>query len=344
MIRQGNQFFTLPDGEKVEVFTLSNALGGTVRISDFGGTLISLEVPDRNGAPTDVLLGWKKSADYLANPGYLGALVGRVANRIAGGSFELGGTVYRMALNDGPRPNTLHGGSGFSHCKWWVENFDGRSLALSLDSPDGDAGFPGALHVDVGYFWSDDCELAIEYRAVCDATTLVNLTNHAYFNLNGEASNDVSGLSLRIAADEYNPVDGNLIPIGIAQVGEGIPDLRRPMRFEDILNVVPGGLDHNYILGHTREWRNKCVEAASSRTGIVMTVSTDMPGVQVYMGGGLGEGYPEGKHGFYRRFAGFCLETQAWPDAPHHPDFPGITLAPGEVYRSRTTYRFSTDD
>lgn len=336
-------FFILPSGETAKLYTIENASGAFVRITNYGGMITSITVPDRNGRPTDVALGWKAPTDYLEDPGYIGALVGRVANRIAGGRFVLDGTVYQMKLNDGGRPNMLHGGFGYTHRLWRVAEFDGRRLVLKLTSPDGDAGFPGKLEVEVTYSWNDAGELGIEYRAIGDATTPVNLTNHAYFNLNGEASNDVSGMTLRIAADEFNPVDENLIPTGVAPVGQGIPDLRRPMSFEEILRRVPGGLDHNYILGREFDWKADCVTAHSEHTGITMDVSTDRTGVQVYMGGGI-DGYPEGKSGgFYRRFAGFCLETQEWPDAPNHPEFPSVMLPAGREYHTRTIYRFGTD-
>ena len=324
------EFFTLPSGETAKLYTLENASGAFVRVTDYGGIVTSITVPDRSGKLTDVALGWKAPADYLADPGYIGALV------------VLDGTVYQMKLNDDGRPNMLHGGFGYTHRLWRVAEFDGKRLVLKLTSPDGDAGYPGKLEVEVTYSWNDGCELGIEYRAVGNATTPVNLTNHAYFNLNGEGSNDVSGMTLRIAADEFNPVDENLIPTGVAPAGQGIPDLRRPMSFEEILRRMPGGLDHNYILGRKFDWKADCITAHSEHTGITMNVSTDRTGVQVYMGGGI-DGYPEGKSGFYRRFAGFCLETQEWPDAPNHPEFPSIILPAGREYHTRTVYRFGTD-
>ena len=338
----GKDFFTLPDGRTAKLYTLRNSGGATVDICDWGGIITAIRVPDRAGKPTDVALGWKNPADYITDPGYIGALVGRVANRIAGGRFEMNGVTYQMVLNDAPRPNMLHGGFGYSHRLWQVAEYDEKTLVLRLTSPHGDAGFPGKLEVEVTYSWSECCELGIAYLASGDADTPVNLTNHAYFNLNGEGSNEVDGMTLQIAADEFTPVDKNLIPTGIAPVGQGIPDLRRPVTFPEILRQIPGGLDHNYILGRDFSWKRDCVTARSERTGIVMTVSTDRTGVQVYMGGGIG-GYPEGKSAVYRRFAGFCLETQEWPDALNHPDFPSIILRAGEEYRTRTIYRFSTD-
>ena len=341
-MKSGVPFFPLPSGETAKIYTLKNRLGASVGVCDWGGIVTSIVVPAKDGKPVDVALGWKEPSAYFEDPGYIGALVGRVANRIAEGRFKLDGVTYQMVLNDSPRPNMLHGGFGFTHRLWRVAEYEDDHLALHLTSPHGDAGFPGKLEVEVVYSWNDDCELGISYHAVGDASTLVNLTNHTYFNLNGEGSNDISGMTLRIAADEFNPVDENLIPTGIAPVGQGIPDLRRPMEFEEILRQVPGGLDHNYILGRDFGWKPDCVTAHSAHTGITMTVSTDRTGVQVYMGGGI-DGYPVGKTGMYRRFAGFCLETQEWPDAPNHPDFPSILLPPGREYRTRTNYRFSPD-
>ena len=339
----GKDFFPLPDGRTAKLYTLRNSAGAEVDICDRGGIITAIRVPARDGKLTDVALGWKEPSAYIADPGYIGALVGRVANRISGGRFELNGVTYQMVLNDAPRPNMLHGGFGFSHRLWQVVKHDSGTLILHLTSPDGDAGFPGKLEVEVTYSWNDACELGIGYRASGDADTLVNLTNHAYFNLNGEDSNEVAGMTLQIAADEFNPVDENLIPTGVAPVGQGVPDLRRPMSFPEILRQLPGGLDHNYILGRDFAWKADCVTARSEHTGIVMTVSTDRTGVQVYMGGGIGGSYPDGKHGAYRRFAGFCLETQEWPDAPNHLGFPSIVLRAGAEYRTRTVYRFSTD-
>ncbi|MBQ6353286.1 MAG: galactose mutarotase [Lentisphaeria bacterium] len=341
-MKSGKDFFTLPDGRTAKLYTLRNSYGAAVDICDWGGIITAIRVPARNGVMTDVALGWKDPAAYIEDPGSIGALVGRVANRIARGRFVMDGVTYQMVLNDAPRPNMLHGGFGYSHRLWRVAKYEDGVLVLNLTSPHGDAGFPGDLEVEVIYSWNDACELGIEYRASGNADTPVNLTNHAYFNLNGEASNEVDGMTLRIAADEFNPVDENLIPTGVAPVGQGVPDLRRPMSFPDILRQVPGGLDHNYIIGRDFSWKADCVTARSERTGIVMTVSTDRTGVQVYMGGGI-DGYPEGKHGVYRRFAGFCLETQEWPDALNHPEFPSILLRAGREYHTRTIYRFSTD-
>ncbi len=342
-MEQATYFCTLPSGELARLYTLRNATGGTVRISDWGGTLISLEVPDRAGHMTDVLLGWKNPQDYITNPGYLGALVGRVANRIAGGRFVMDGVIYQMMINDGGgSTSTLQGGFGCSHRLWTVENYDSGRLVLGLESPDGDAGFPGRMQIKVIYSWNDKAELSIEYRAETDAPTPVNLTNHAYFNLNGESSNDISGLAIRIAANEYNPVDGELIPTGVAPVGGEIPDLRRPVPFPAIIESVPDGLDHNYILGRDFSWKQDCAEVWSQHTGIHLSVSTDRSGIQFYMGGGLGSN-PPGKSVEYRRFAGFCLETQEWPDSLNHPDFPSMRLNPGEEYVARTIYRFTAE-
>ena len=322
------------------VHTLRNAAGGEVRILNWGGTILSLTVPDRNGKLTDVVLGWRDLADYRCNPGYLGALVGRVANRIAGGSFELGGKTYHLPINDTPRPNTLHGGIGFSHRFWKFAERSPERLTLALDSPDGDCGFPGNLHIEVDYSWSDDCELGITYRATCDCDTLFNPTNHAYFNLNGEASGETDDLVLTVCADEYTPADENLIPTGTAPVGGNFPDLRLGMTLAEVRKMLPDGLDHNFILGPDKVWKRDAATVYSPRSGITLRMSTDRCGVQVYMARWL-KSEPRGKSRAYAPFSGLCLETQSWPDAPHHRDFPSIRLAAGNEFKSKTEYRFS---
>ena len=321
------------------VHTLRNAAGGEVRILNWGGTLLSLTMPDKQGKLTDVVLGWRDLEAYRRNPGYLGALVGRVANRIAGGSFELGGKTYNLPINDGARPNTLHGGGCFSHRFWKFAERSPERLTLTLDSPDGDCGFPGDMHVEVTYSWSDDFELGITYRALCDRDTLFNPTNHAYFNLNGEASGETGDLVLKVRADEYTPADENLIPTGAAPVGGEFPDLRRGMTLAEVRKLLPDGLDHNFVLGRDHAWKRDAATVYSPRSGITLRMSTDCCGVQVYMARWL-KAEPVGKSRAYAPFAAVCLETQSWPDAPHHRDFPSILLKAGEEFRSTTAYRF----
>ena len=324
------------------VHTLRNASGGEVRILNWGGTILSLTVPDRNGKLTDVVLGWRDLEAYRRNPGYLGALVGRVANRIAGGSFELDGKTCYLPITDTPRLNTLHGGGCFSHRFWTFAERSPERLTLMFDSPDGDCGFPGDLHVEVTYSWSDDFELGITYRAVCDRDTLFNPTNHAYFNLNGETSGETDDLVLKVCADEYNPADKNLIPTGIAPVGGDFPDLRQGMTIAEVRKMLPDGLDHNFILGRDHAWKRDAATVYSPRSGITMQMSTDRCGVQVYMARWL-KAEPLGKSRAYAPFAAVCLETQAWPDAPHHRDFPSILLKAGSEFRSSTAYRFEVE-
>ena len=324
------------------VHTLRNASGGEVRILNWGGTILSLTVPDKQGKLTDVVLGWRELESYRRNPGYLGALVGRVANRIAGGSFELDGKTCHLPINDTPRPNMLHGGGCFSHRFWKFVDRSPERLTLSLDSPDGDCGFPGDLHAEVTYSWSDDFELRITYDARCDRDTLFNPTNHAYFNLNGEASGETDDLVLTVCADEYTPADGNLIPTGIAPVGGDFPDLRRGMPLADVRKMLPDGLDHNFVLGRDKAWKRDAATVYAPRSGIIMRMSTDCRGVQIYMARWL-KGEPAGKSRAYAPFAGICLETQAWPDAPHHRDFPSILLKAGAEFRSATAYRFEVE-
>ena len=329
--------------ERFEVHSLRNASGGEVRILNWGGTLLSLTVPDRHGKLTDVVLGWRDLEAYRRNPGYLGALVGRVANRIAGGGFELGGRTYRLPINDTPRRNALHGGGCFSHRFWKFAERSPERLKLSLDSPDGDCGFPGSMHVEVTYSWSDDFELRITYHAVCDRDTLFNPTNHAYFNLNGEASCETDDLVLKVCADEYTPADENLIPTGIAPVGGNFPDLRQGMALAEVRKMLHDGLDHNFILGRDNVLlKADAAMLYSPRSGVTMRMSTDRCGVQIYMARWL-KAEPSGKSRAYGPFAGICLETQAWPDAPHHRDFPSILLKAGDAFRSATIYRFEVE-
>ena len=322
-------------------YPLRNSSGFGADLLDWGGTVAAIYAPDRNGRLTDVALGWKDLKTYLGTPEYLGATVGRVANRIAGGRFELDGVTYQMKLNDGSRPNTLHGAFGYSGRLWEVRHYDGRSLTLALTSPDGDAGFPGELRVQVTYTVTEANELVLDYCYRSDRRTVANLTNHAYFNLNGEASNDFRGQKIRLNSDFYTETDRALIPTGKLLPLEGSPfDLRSFMSFEEIIANTGSGCDDNFCLrGKEGEFR-VAAEVYSENTGISLTCLTTLPGVQLYMGGCLGN-TPAGKSvESYRKNSGFCLETQFFPDAPHYPQFPSIAVEPDREYRSRTAYRF----
>jgi len=325
-------------------FSLRNRRGFGVDILDWGGSVTSILVPDRNSQPVDVALGWSDINDYNENPGYLGALIGRVANRISNGRFQLDGVTYQSILNDGNRPCSLHGGNGYSHRYWQVREFNGADhLVLCLHSPDGDSGYPGALDLTVSYTFTADNELVLEYSAVCDRKTVINPTSHIYFNLNGEDSGDTSDLKIMINASAVTEVNNNLLPTGKMLPIAGTPfDLRDFRLFREIIAEMPDGLDHNFVIAGESGCLRRAATVVSQRTGIVMDTITDRPGVQFYMAGFL-TGEPAGKSGPYDRFAGFCLETQNFPDAPNQPDFPSAVLEAGDIFKTTTIYRFSND-
>jgi aldose 1-epimerase len=320
-------FGTLSDGTPVHRWTLERA-GVRVRILSYGGIVQSLEIPDRDGRVGDVVLGFADLEGYLTHPKpYLGAVIGRYANRIAGGRFPLDGAVYALEQNDGP--NSLHGGErGFDQRVWDVTPLaDGaHGLRLGRVSPHGEEGFPGRLEVSVTYALEADGALAIAYEAVTDAPTVVNLTNHSYFNLGG--SGNAGGHELRLTASRFTPVDENLIPSGgLADVTDTRFDFRRARK-------TGGGYDHNFVLdGGVTETPREVAELYDPASGRVVTVETTEPGLQLYTGDHLGEPFAPG--------AGIALETQHYPDSPNRPDFPGTVLRPGEVFSSRTTYRFA---
>ena len=323
-------------------FPLRNASGFGADILDWGATVAAIYAPDRTGKLIDVALGWRDLEDYRTNPGYLGAVVGRVANRIANGRFTLDGVTYQMVLNDDPRPNSLHGGFSYAYRPWSMKHYDGRSLTLALTSPDGDAGYPGTLSIEVEYSVTERNELAIDYRYVSDKPTVVNLTNHTYFNLNGEESCDTSDHEIKVAAERYTrSVD--LIPDGTTPSVAGTPfDLREFRRFSDILKVAPQGCDNNLVVADDAGELRSIAVVRAPRTGIRLECLTTLPGLQFYMGGFLTE-TPVGKNGSYRPYAGFCLETQYWPDSPNRPEFPSIRVEAGEHRTARTVYRFSAE-
>lgn len=319
---QPEPFGRLADGTPVHRWTLER--GGTrVRLLTYGGIVQSVETPDRAGARTNVALGFPDLAGYLDCPGpYFGALVGRYANRIADGRFTLDGRTYRLARNN--PPNSLHGGEhGFDKRVWDAEPSGAHGVRLSRVSPDGEEGFPGALSVAATYSLDEDGSLRIAYEATTDAPTLVNLTNHSYWNLSGTGSGTASGHELRIAASRLTPVDDGLIPTGeLAEVGGTRFDFREPRK-------VGVGYDHNYVLDG-----RDAAELHDPSTGRVLNVTTTEPGIQLYTGDHLDDG-PFGPGD------GIALETQHFPDAPNRPEFPSTVLRPGSVYASETVYGFS---
>ncbi len=335
-------------GTPVTEYTLTNAGGAYVSILDFGGIITRIAVPDRAGTLADVNLGFDDASRYTVDHGSMGALIGRVGNRIAGAHFTLDGRAYQLGKNDGE--NNLHGGpEGFNLRMWQAQPEAGKgedALTLTLVSPDGDQNFPGTLSVTVTYTFDDACRLGIAYRAQTDKTTLVNLTNHAYFNLDGHDAPDVRDLTLQVFADSITEAGPGLIPTGrlIAQT-EKPYGFATERRVGDVLALTESdpdmkaanGVDFNYAAGDDRI--DKLIAVLHSpKTGREMKVYTDMPGVQVYTGQGL---HQLGKGGVqYHAYSGLCLETQRYPDAIHHKHFPSIVLRPGETYLTKTTYAF----
>ena len=307
------------------------------QILPYGATLHRLYVPDRNGARRDVVLGYETLADYQRHDGYLGATVGRHANRIAGAQFSLDGTTYLLAANEGE--NQLHSGPNGLHQKVWDwQQTKENCVTLRTVSPDGEDGYPGTLEVSVTYTLSDSA-LTIDYEAVCDRDTVCNLTNHAYFNLAGQGSGSVAEHTLRVNADRYTPCGAGTIPTGEVRVVEdSVMDLRQDTELGTQLGAAElaeyGGYDHNFCLNSADAAQLYC-----SESGICMSAETTLPGLQVYTAGFLTE--RQGKNGaVYGKHHGVCLETQFWPDAVHHEDFPSPVLRAGKVYRHKTVYRF----
>lgn len=340
-------FGKLPDGREATLYELVNAAGARVGVTDFGGRIVKIVVPDKNGAMTDVALGYADVSGYFPNIGYIGALIGRVGNRICKGECPLGGKTLHLNANAGG--HHLHGGNvGFDQKLWDVQADEaGNRLTLTTVSPDGEENYPGTLRVKVTYTFTEDDELSIRYEAVCDKDTLVNLTNHAYFNLSGEGSGDVKNHEMTIHADAFTAADEGLIPTGeLRPVAGTVFDLRKPLRIADGLRGLENdiqmqsgkGYDHNFVLRGAGVKEAAVVYAPD--TGIEMRVFTDQPGVQFY-GGNCLEGVNPGKCGrAYAPMAGLCLETQRFPDAPNHDNFPSILLKAGEKYDTTTTYAF----
>jgi len=345
-------FGATPDGDNVRLFTLTNANGIEVRVITYGAIIVSLKVPDRNGVPGDVVLGFDDLNGYLGASPYFGALVGRYGNRIGGARFELGGTSYTLAANNGT--NHLHGGvRGFDKVVWDARARDdgnGAGVVFRRTSPAGEEGYPGALSVQVAYTLTNANELIFDYLATTDAPTPVNLTQHSYFNLAGDGSGDVLGHLLTLNADRYTPVDAGLIPTGELASVEGTPfDFRTPHTIGERIGAddeqirLGGGYDHNFVLNREGVGPDELVLAArveEPTTGRFLEVHTTEPGLQFYSGNFL-DGTLAGKGGVvYRQRYGFCLETQHFPDSPNKPDFPSTILRPGEEYRSRTVLTF----
>jgi aldose 1-epimerase len=349
------------EGHPVDLYTLTNGHGMKVNISNYGGIVQAIYVPSRNGQFADVALGFDKLADYVKNdeypqpPGgsgttFFGAIIGRYANRIANGQFALNGTTYHLPQNNGT--NTLHGGPGAYNTQVWhatpSTGQEGAVLELTYTDPDGHNGFPGTVTNTVTYTLTDSNALRIDYEATTDKSTVINLTNHTYFNLAGEGSGTVNNQILWLNANSYTPVNASLIPTGqIAPVANTPLDFTRPKPIGQDINsgfeqlVLAHGFDHNWVLNRSGSGLSLAARAWDPRSGRTLTTYTTEPGVQFYSGNFLA-GELVGPSGHtYRQTDGFTLETQHYPDSPNEPGFPSTVLNPGETFRSTTIYAFS---
>lgn len=338
------------DGKPTALYILKNASGASAAITNYGARLVSLLVPDKNGAMTDVVLGYDSIGKYLHQPEtFFGAIVGRYGNRIGKAKFKLEGKTYTLAANNGP--NSLHGGKkGFGAVMWDGKQLNGQSVELTYISRDGEEGYPGTLNVKVTYTLTDSNEVKIDYVATTDKPTVVNLTNHAYFNLNGQGSGSIGGHLLQLDADSYTPVDSTLIPTGKIEPVAGTPfDFRQPTaigaRVNDSSNTqlrYGKGYDHNFVLKPAGGGGlTPAATVQGDQSGIVMEVLTKEPGIQFYGGNFMTGSNPlkGGKRDNYR--TAFCLETQHYPDSPNEPSFPTTELKPGQTYQTTTVYKFS---
>ena len=337
------------DGKEVRLYSLTNKQGAEAHFINQGAKLVSLIVPSRSGW-TDVVIGHDSLQEYLdSEEAYFGAICGRYANRVAKGRFSLDGESYQLPINNGP--NALHGGlKGFNAVIWDAEQTATNRITFRYVAADGEEGYPGELHVEVVYTLTEENELTIEYRATTSKPTILNLTNHSYFNLSGDGDASVHDHSLQIDAKEYLPTDETAIPYGVPAAVEGTPmDFREPHLVGERIDtawdqlVWARGYDHTYILDKPLGKLGRAARCSSPKTGIVMEVYTDQPGVQLYTGNWM-SGNMRGKHGHrYPARAALCLETQHYPDSPNRPEYPSTRLDPGQEFRSTTVFRFTVE-
>jgi aldose 1-epimerase len=336
------------DGQAVSLFTLRNSKGAEARISNYGGLVVSLKVPDRNGKLGDVVLGYDKLSDYIKDSPYFGALIGRYGNRIAKGKFTLDGKEYSLATNN--YPNSLHGGlKGFDKVVWTpqvIASTEGPTLALTYVSKDGDQGYPGTLTVKAVYTLTEDNALKLQYTATTDKDTVVNLTQHSYFNLAGQGT--ILDHVVEIPASKFTPVDSTLIPTGELKPVDGTPfDFRTPTAIGSRINVQDEqlkfgkGYDHNFVLDKPMGELGLCGRVYEPQSGRVLEVFSTEPGLQFYSGNFL-DGSNVGKGGQVYNFRnGFCMEPQHFPDSPNQPNFPSVVLKPGQTYKNTIIFKFS---
>ncbi len=346
---QKQSFGRINDQIVVDLFTLTNANGMSVKLTNYGATIVSLMVPDKSGQLVDVALGFESVEKYASARDYFGCIAGRYANRIADGKFSLYGNEHKLAQNDGH--NHLHGGhQGFDKRIWEIAEFapgDQSGLSFTYLSPDGEEGYPGNLNTTVTYTLTNDNALHIRYRATTDQTTVVNLTNHTYFNLAGAGSGDILAHELFIDADFFTPVDQDLIPTGDLQTVTGTPlDFTQSTRIDSRINVPheqllrAQGYDHNWVLNKPSGELGLAAKVCEPRTGITMAIHTTEPGLQFYSGNFMANCI-NGKNGqIYNHRSGFCLETQHFPDSPNQPCFPSTILNPNQIYSQTTIYAF----
>lgn len=347
MVKKEN--FGVFKGKDVFLFTLTNKNGNVVKLTSFGARITWIEVPDRSGRKENITFGYDTFEGMINGDPYFGSVVGRYANRIAKGKFTLDGTEYTLPVNDGD--NTLHGGPEGWHSVVWdaeiPENADVPTVRFTYQSPDMEAGFPGNMNVEATYTWTDNNEIVIDYKCVTDKKTVLNITNHAYFNLHGAGNRDILDHEVTINADRFVPVDSGLIPTGELHPVAGTPfDFTSPRNVGERINedydqlVIGGGYDHTFVLDSDREYDARVFDPVSGR---VLEVLSDQPGVQFYSGNFL-DSSQKGHGGKpYIHRSGLCLETGHYPDSPNHPDFPSTTLNPGETFTSQTVYRFSVE-
>lgn len=350
-IIEKDQFGITKEGQQIDRYTLTNARGMRVQVITYGGIITSLEVPDRNGKFQDVVLGYDKISDYENNSPYFGALIGRFGNRIANAKFTLEGTEYTLDQNDGK--NHLHGGKkGFDKVVWTAKSQlinDNAVLKLTYLSKDMEEGYPGNLSVEVTYTLTKDNELKVAYKATTDKKTIINLTQHSYFNLSG--SDDVLSHRLLINADGYLPVDETLIPIGEIASVSGTPfdftkakPIGRDIAIEDTQLERGLGYDHCWVLNDQNSGMRTAAVLSEPTSGRVLKITTDEPAIQFYSGNFLDGTHPiKHSESFYGHRSGLCLETQHYPDSPNRKSFPSVVLKPGEIYHSQTVFKFSSN-